>query len=198
MHTGGCRFMHTGEGWHLAERRPRRAKIGSGAAERLIFFRGATRCPACSPILCNHRHRSERRWSPRPLKRDREYRDDTQTIRAEVRWRLTARTIVRPLPWVFWSVQRLRYLPQCLRTGVLCLTETLAAYLSASAFTAFTALLRPMWSVGLPRDTPRALAESACRVRVEMRARSSHTCFRSARPPNRYAHRSSRIVLVAS
>jgi hypothetical protein len=34
----------------------------------------------------------------------------------------------------------------------------LAAYLSASVFTASTALLRATWSRGLPRITPRALA----------------------------------------
>ena len=36
--------------------------------------------------------------------------------------------------------------------------RTLAAYLLASDFTASTALLRAAWSLGLPRETPRALA----------------------------------------
>jgi hypothetical protein len=51
--------------------------------------------------------------------------------------------------------------------------RTFAANLSASAVTACTALLRATESLGLPRVTPRAFAAaSACRVRVEMSARS--------------------------
>jgi hypothetical protein len=49
--------------------------------------------------------------------------------------------------------------------------STLAANLSAPAVTASTALLRAIWSLGLPRATPRAFtAARACRVRLEMRA----------------------------
>ena len=51
--------------------------------------------------------------------------------------------------------------------------STLAANLSAEAVTVSTALLRATWRLGLPRVTPRALAAArACRVRVEIRARS--------------------------
>ena len=51
--------------------------------------------------------------------------------------------------------------------------STLAANLSASAVTASTAFLRATASLGLPKVTPRAFAaDRACRVRVEMGARS--------------------------
>ena len=74
------------------------------------------------------------------------------------------------------GVQGVRNAPQCSRARLLCLSNdgrTFAAYLSASAFTASTAPLRATWSVGLPRETPRAFAAArACRVRVLINARS--------------------------
>ena len=51
--------------------------------------------------------------------------------------------------------------------------RTFAANLLALEITASTALLRATWSFGLPKVTPRAFAaDRACRVRVEISARS--------------------------